>query len=167
MTDRSDSTAIPGDNSSASSDDGVRTHPVATDGGGGPVDFDRLDAVAERFSTDARFSRVDAQPEYAPDRLICVYDDHFYPTEVCAARLEIEWFENDDFSIHYHEEHADGSFDLRWDRHPSDHNTQDHVHPGPDAPTPGDDADHLADWRDVLSLVLREIENRQRAFWTD
>lgn len=167
MTDQSDMTGSPGDERPPSVDDDVRTHPVATDGGGAPVDFDRLDAVAERLSTDARFSRVDAQPEYAPDRLICVYDDRFYPSEVRAARLEIEWFENGDFSIHYHEGRADRSFDHRWDRHPSDHNTRDHVHPGPDALTPGDDAGHPTDWRDVLSLVLGEIDDRQRAFWTE
>ena len=40
------------------------------------------------------------------------------------------------------------------------------VHPGPDAPTPGDDTTHPTDWRDVLSTVLSEIEDRQRAFWT-
>lgn len=166
MTDRSDMPGGQDDKNSPPIDDGVKTHPVAADGGGAPVDFDRLDAVAERLSTDVRFSRVDAQPEYAPDRLICVYADQFYPSEVRAARLEIEWFENGDFSIHYHEEHADGSFDQRWDRHPSDHNRRDHVHPGPDAMTPGDDVDHPTDWRDVLSMVLGEIEDRQRAFWT-
>jgi hypothetical protein len=86
---------------------------------------------------------------------------------VQSARLEVVWFESGDFSLHYHEAHEDGAFDHRWDRHPSDHNTRDHVHPGPDAPTPGDDASHPAEWRDVLSMVLGEIEGRQRAFWTE
>jgi hypothetical protein len=48
-----------------------------------------------------------------------------------------------------------------------DHNTRDHVHPGPDAPTLGDDTSHPVEWRDVLSMVLGEIDNRQRAFWTE
>jgi len=84
--------------------------------------------------------------------------------------LEITWYENGHFSIHYHEEHDEsgehesGAFDHRWDRHPSDHNALDHVHPGPNAPTPGEDASHPADWRDVLATVLSAVETRQRAF---
>ncbi len=66
-------------------------------------------------------------------------------------------FENGDFSLHYHEEHETGAFDHRWDRHPSGHNARDHVHPGPDAPTPGDDTSHPANWRDVLSMVFSEM----------
>jgi hypothetical protein len=134
--------------------------------GGAPVDFDRLDLITSRLSTDDRFNQIEEQPEFAPDRLVCVYDSRFYPRRVQTAHLEIVWFENGDFSFHYHEEHDEGTFDHRWDRHPSDHNTRDHVHPGPDAPTPGNDASHAPDWRDVLSMVLQEIEDRQKGFWT-
>lgn len=132
-----------------------------------PVDFDRLDLVRDRLRGDERFTAIDRRPEFAPDRLVCTYDPGLYPTSVTDARLEIVWFENDDFSIHYHETHRSSTFDHRWDRHPSAHNARDHVHPGPDAPTPGEDASHPRDWRDVLSEVLQEIETRQRAFWTD
>jgi hypothetical protein len=134
--------------------------------GGAPVDFDRLDLITSRLSTDDRFDQIEEQPEFAPDRLVCVYDSRFYPRRVQTAHLEIVWFENGDFSLHYHEEHDEGTFDHRWDRHPSDHNTRDHVHPGPDAPTPGNDESHAPDWRDVLSMVLQEIEDRQKGFWT-
>lgn len=133
---------------------------------GAPVDFDRLAIIEERLATDARFVRITERPDFAPDRLICVYNPRFYPHSVEAARLEIVWFENGDFSVHYHETHTEGAFDHRWDRHPSTHNTRDHVHPGPTAPTPGDDASHPRDWRDVLSTVLSEVEDRQRGFWT-
>lgn len=132
---------------------------------GAPIDFDRLEVIAERLATGECFARIEQQPAFAPDRLVCVYDSRFYPSSVRTVRLEIVWFENGDFSLHYHEDHAEGAFDHRWDRHPSDHNARDHVHPGPDAPTPGDDASHPDDWRDVLSAVLAEIEDRQRGFW--
>jgi len=132
---------------------------------GAPVDFDRLNAVRERFAATGRFSRINDRPAFAPERLVCVYDQRFYPERVRAARLEIVWFENGDFSFHYHEDHETDEFDHRWDRHPSNHNTRDHVHPGPDAPTPGEDTSHPSDWRDVLSIVISEIEDRQRAFW--
>ncbi|WP_394740158.1 hypothetical protein [Natronococcus roseus] len=139
------------------------TAPDSVDGA--PIDFDRLELIEKRLSTDERFARIDKRPDFAPDRLVCRYEQRFYPNSVRAARLEIVWFENGDFSLHYHEDHTDGTFDHRWDRHPSDHKARDHVHPGPNAPTPGDDASHPVDWRDVLSRILEEIEDRQRAFW--
>lgn len=148
---------------SGGSDDAGSTDDVS----GAPIDFDRLNAIAERFTTDDRLIEVEVQPEFAPDRIVCRYDPGFYPQRVQSARLEIVWFENGDFSLHYREVHEDGAFDYRWDRHPSAHNTRDHVHPGPDARTPGDDTSHPAEWRDVLSMVLGEIEDRQRAFWTE
>lgn len=138
---------------------------ASNSGSGAPVDFDRLDVSEERWSADERFTRINSQPAFDPERLVCVYDQRFYPASVQVARLGIVWFENGDFSLHYHEEHDDGAFDHRWDRHPSSHNARDHLHPGPDAPTPGQDTSHPADWRDVLSRVLDEIEDRQRAFW--
>lgn len=134
---------------------------------GAPIDFDRLELVAERLSAAARFDRLEKRPEFAPDRVVCRYDPRLYPNSVPGARLEIVWFENGDFSLHYHEEHDGETFDHRWDRHPSDHNTHDHVHPGPDAPTPGTDASHPSEWRDVLSMALSEIEDRQRGFWIE
>lgn len=144
---------------------GDRANGTSASDSGAPVDFDRLDVVRERFVTDDRFHRIEDRPAFAPERLVCVYDQRFYPAQIETARLEIAWFENGDFSIQYHEVHETGSFDHRWDRHPSDHNSREHVHPGPDAPTPGEDASHPADWRDVLAMVLTEVEKRQRAFW--
>jgi len=144
-----------------SGDDGNTSDSLS----GAPIDFDRLDAIRERFAASDRFSRIEDRPVFAPDRLAFVYGQRFYPKQVRAARLEMIRFENGDFSLHYHEEHGSDEFDHRWDKHPSDHNTRDHVHPGPDAPTPGNDTSHPADWRDVLSMVLSEIEDRQRAFW--
>jgi len=140
------------------------TDDVAT---GAPVDFDRLDLIRDRIAGDDRFVSVDPRPDYAPDRLVFEYGARFYPASVDGATLAVVWFENGDFSLHYHEDHDEGSFDHRWDRHPSGHNNRDHVHPGPDAPTPGEDTSHPADWRDVLSGVLVEIEERQRMFWRD
>lgn len=132
---------------------------------GAPVDFDRPEVIHERLAAGDRFTRIKIRPEFAPDRLVCVYDARFYPQSVQAARLEIGWFENGDFSLHYHEDHEQGTFDYRWDRHPSEHNAREHVHP--EAAAPGDDTSFPTDWRDVLSMVLDEIDERQRAFWED
>jgi hypothetical protein len=132
---------------------------------GAPADSDLLDRIQQRLSGDTRFRRVESEPAVVSDRLVCVYDAGFYPATVQSAQLELFWFENGDFSVHYHEDHQSGAFDHRWDRHPSDHNARDHVHPGPDAPTPGEDATHPDDWRDVLAMILGEIDQRQRSFW--
>lgn len=146
-------------------EDGERASDA--DASGAPVDFDLLEVVAERLSTDDRFDRIEERPAFAPDRVVCVYEQGLYPSSVQRAQLEVVWFENGDFSLHYHEVQNAGSFDHRWDRHPSGHNARDHVHPGPDAPTPGMDTSHPLDWRDVLSSVLTEVEARQRGFWTE
>ncbi|MDJ1434616.1 hypothetical protein [Halostagnicola sp. A-GB9-2] len=146
---------------------GRREDDTSSVSAGAPIDFDLLDVIYDRFVTDERFDRLDEQPEFAPDRLVCVYDQRFYPEIVHVARLEVVWFESGDFSLHYHEKHEAGEFDHRWDCHPSSHNARDHIHPGPEAPTPGEDTSHPADWRDVLSMVLSEIDDRQRAFWED
>ncbi len=132
---------------------------------GVPIDSDRLDVIYDRLATDDRFAQLQPHPAFAPDRLVCVYNHRLYPERIHRARLEIVWFENGDFSLHYHERHRDGAFDHRWDRHPSSHNARDHIHPGPEAATPGEDTHHPSDWRDVLSMVLTEIEHRQRALW--
>ncbi|GAA0254434.1 hypothetical protein GCM10009000_083790 [Halobacterium noricense] len=87
---------------------------------GAPIDFNRLDIIHERFATDERFAQIEVQPEFAPERLVCVYNPRLYLRSVQVARLEIVWFENGNFSIHYHEDHEDGTFDHRWDRHPSE-----------------------------------------------
>jgi len=141
--------------------------PPSPDDSGAPIDFTRLDEIADRLGGDSRFALVVAEPSGVPEQLRCVYTDKLYPHDIESAHVEIVWFENGDFSIHYHETRPSGSFDHRWDRHPSSHNTRDHVHPGPDAPTPGRDASHPRDWRDVLSTVLEEIETRQRGFWPE
>lgn len=45
---------------------------------GAPIDFDRLAVITERLASDTRFERIEEQPEFAPDRIVCVYDSGFY-----------------------------------------------------------------------------------------
>ena len=71
-------------------DESSGSHSVS----GAPVDFDRLDVIRDRFVTDERFTQIVDRPEFAPERLVCVYDTRFYPPSVQNARVEIVWFEN-------------------------------------------------------------------------
>lgn len=134
----------------------------------GPIDTALLDRIAARLAGSARFDDVVARPEYAPAAVVADYDLGYFPAGVTRASLRVRWFETDDFSIHSTESYRSGdAWECRWDRHPTDHNTRDHVHPPPDAATPGEDTTHPSDWRDVLATVLTHIDERIEAFWSD
>jgi hypothetical protein len=131
-----------------------------------PVDFDVLEDMQTYLGTSNRFADVEWRPPYAPDSLVCIYDPGFYPTTVEDSSLQITWFKNDDFNIHYQENWATGEErKCRWDRHTNAHNTRGHYHPLPDATTPGVDKSFSQNWKDVLSEVLSEIDGRIESFW--
>ena len=128
------------------------------------VDFDVLDDMQTYLARSDRFEDVEWRPEYAPDSLVCIYDSGLYPVSVEEAFLQITWFRNDDFNVHYQENWAESNEKkCRWDRYPNDHNTRDHYHPLPNAATPGQDDSR--NWKDVVSRVLREVDGRIEAFW--
>ena len=91
----------------------------------------------------------------------------YYPPGVELVSLELVWYQNNDFSIHYREVYADGeSWECRWDRHPNAHNEREHFHPGPNADRDNAvDESYPIDWRDVLARVLTETDERMQAFW--
>jgi hypothetical protein len=132
----------------------------------GPIDADVLGRIAGRIETSARFSTVAYRPESAPNAVVADYDTGYFPTVVERAYLRIRWFETDDFSVHYSEQYSDGTtWECRWDRHPNDHNTRAHFHPPPDAVTPGRDTTYPVDWRDILTRVLSELDDRVQSLW--
>jgi len=136
--------------------------------GTGPIDAEILDRIRSSLARSTRFEDVRTRPAYAPNAVVAVYDLGYFPGGVTRACLRIQWFEKDDFSIHYVEEYqTENSWECRWDRHPNDHNTRDHFHPPPDATTPGEDVDYSDDWRDVLSTVLSRLDDRIEAFWDE
>lgn len=143
-----------------SSDDG------AGDRGVGPVDPDVLDRIEGYLDGSERFSDVAVRPTHAPRSIRAEYDLGYFPPSVTHASLEIRWFETDDFNVHYSEQYSDGEqWECRWDRHPNDHNTRDHFHPPPAADTPGEDDEFPRDWREVMTLVLAELDTRVKSFW--
>ncbi|WP_435102502.1 hypothetical protein [Halarchaeum sp. P4] len=87
------------------------------------------------------------------------------PGEV-SAQLEIRWYRNDDFNVHYQEKHPNQTWKCRWDRHPNTHNSRDHFHPPPAASRPdAEDAEWPPDHRVVGRLVLDQIEERVETLW--
>lgn len=134
----------------------------------GPVDSELLDRIAAHLARSARFEDVQTRPAFAPNAVVADYDLGYFAGGVKRASLRIRWFETDDFSIHYAEQYRTGdSWECRWDRHPNDHNTRDHFHPPPNAPTPGSDEEYRDDWRDVLATVLTRLDERIEAFWSE
>jgi len=134
----------------------------------GPIDAELLDRVAAHLVRSARFDAVEARPAYAPSAVVADYDLGYFPGGVTRASLRIRWFGTDDFSVHYAEQYRTGeSWECRWDRHPNDHNTREHVHPPPAARTHGEDASYPVDWRDALATVLNHLDERIEAFWSE
>ena len=99
--------------------------------------------------------------------LLVTLSEDYHPTAEVTSTLTARWYTNDDFSVHYHEETADGSWECRWDRHPNPHNTREHFHPPPDAETPGADRSWPKGCRDILRHVLDDIEGRIEQLWAE
>lgn len=134
----------------------------------GSIDVDILDRIASHLAGSDRFVDVTARPVGYPRSVVAEYDLGYYPPHVERAVLELRWYVTDDFEIHYLERFADGAtWECRWDRHPNAHNSRDHVQPPPDARSPGCNANHPDDFRDVLAMVLRRVDARIRSHWPD
>ena len=138
-----------------------------TGDGGSPAPIDRpiLELLQRRLRTTTQVSRATITDASGHLALDVVFTPSYYPETVEDARLSVRWYTNDDFKLHYREEHADHAWECRWDRHPNPHNTRDHFHSPPAAPTPGEDASWPGDHRDVVALVLGEVEARIAELW--
>jgi len=141
--------------------------PTGSGGSPAPIDRPILEFLQTRLRATAQVSRATITDADGHLRLRVTFVASYYPRTVDDAQLTIRWYTNDDFKIHYREEYAGQAWECRWDRHPNPHNTRDHFHPPPAAPTPGEDASWPTDHRDVLRLVLGEIEDRIAALWDD
>lgn len=141
--------------------------PPAGDGRSpAPIDRQILDYLRERLETTAQVADATIADSEGHLALRVQLSTAYYPNDVEEGTLLVRWYTNDDCKIHYREVHHDSEWECRWDRHPNPHNTRDHFHPPPDAPTPGDDADWPEDYRQMLALVLDEIEARIREIWS-
>jgi hypothetical protein len=69
----------------------------------------------------------------SPRSLVIELDATAHPTAVTDARLDVRWFDNDDYTFHYIETHDNEHWQCRWDRHPKAGIPDEHFHPPPDA----------------------------------
>lgn len=140
-----------------------------TGDGGSPAPIDRpiLEFLQTRLQVTQQVAHATITDAHGPLELRVTFADAYYPASVTDAQLTVRWYTNDDFKLHYREEHLDHAWECRWDRHPNSHNMRDHFHPPPAAPTPGEDASWPDDHRDVVALVVDEIEDRIAALWNE
>lgn len=138
-----------------------------TGDGGSPAPIDRpiLEFLQTRLIATQQVEQAVITDVNGHLELRVTFAQPYYPVLVDKATLAVRWYTNDDFKIHYREVHADSAWECRWDRHRNPHNTRDHFHPPPTAPTLGEDASWPTDHRDVLTLVLDEIEQRITTLW--
>jgi hypothetical protein len=141
-----------------------------------PIDKAILQAIARTLRTDDRVEEVVFVSGKGTDEhkhLAVTLDPTRYPESVRRVRLEIQWYRNDGFNIHYTETHTndtdDGGSDVwqcRWDRQSSTHSTREHFHPPPDAGKPTN-TQFPNDYRSVLSMILTAIRARIDELWQD
>jgi hypothetical protein len=138
-----------------------------------PIDEAILQAIARTLRTDDRVEKVVLVSGEGTDEhkhLAVTFDPTRYPESVRGARLEIQWYRNAGFNIHYTETHTDdsgsGVWQCRWDRQSSTHSTREHFHPPPDAGEPTD-TDFPDDYRNVLSMILAAVRARIDELWQD
>ena len=129
----------------------------------GAIDPTVTDRIGRRLDGNPRFESVAVQPSAAPTSIVAAYDLGYVPAAVSRAYLQIRWYETDDFSVQYAEQYGDSAWECRWDRHPNAHNTRSHLHPPPDASTPGKIPSSR--WSGVMCLgpcsVCSMIESRR------
>lgn len=139
---------------------------VPGDSGASPAPIDRsvLERMQSRFAGRRMFESVDLIEEGKLHLRVELSSD-YYPRNA-SARLEMRWYRNDDFNVHYQEQQQDTVWKCRWDRHPSSHNSRNHFHPPPDASrTNAEDAQWPPDHRDVCRLILDCVEERIETLW--
>jgi len=162
-----------------------------SEGPSAPIDRSALEAIGEIARSHELVASAevnDALPSAdGHAQVVVALDARQYPSPVTDAILKIQWYENDDYNLHYRERRSDngdrttedvdadwtnkedGVWQCRWDRHPNPHDAaREHFHPPPGAdsePTedPIDPGDVSPQY--VLSRTLAWIRERIENCW--
>ncbi|RQG94812.1 hypothetical protein [Natrarchaeobius chitinivorans] len=131
----------------------------------GPPDRQTLRLLERHLASDSLIIETAFNPDpYEPRLVTGQLNPEQYPDSVTAARLNIRWFTTGDFSIHYVEEHEDGTlWECRWDWHSNTHNTRLHFHEPPSATEVTDielpSLHPLEIYSTVLTTIAPDIKN--------
>lgn len=135
-------------------------------GSTGPPDRQTLQLLERHLSTDPFVADTDSEPDvYEPRLLRVLLDTDLSPESVVDARLDIRWFETEDFSIHYVERTVEDQFECRWERHPNDHNARVHFHHPPNCEKVTDLSLPSLHPLDLYSTVHDALEQRLETQW--
>lgn len=132
---------------------------------GGPIDVATLRTLGRRARGHPLVEDWAFRPDaISPRSLEIRLDSSQYPATVESVRLDVRWYEGDQYTVHYVESHGDEAWQCRWDRHPKPDGPMDHFHPPPDADGPVTASDlegthHL----EVLFAVLEWLDGRLEA----
>jgi hypothetical protein len=133
-----------------------------------PVDS----AVLQRFRDRARSHPLVAETNAertggAITTLVLVLAADQYPDRIDEARLEIQWYENGEYNLHYYEDHERDDWQCRWDRHPNPHAEYAHFHrpPRADAGDAVDDPAAPDHPQEVLTRTLANVRDRIEDLW--
>lgn len=141
---------------------------LRSDGGDAPrIDRPILEDIRDRLQTASQFESVAIVSSEGETRLEAVLDPASNPPSLRGRVLDVRWYTNDDFRIHYQEDWAEEPWQQRWDRHPSAHNSRDHFHPPPAAATPGNDRTWPTDYREMMAHVITAVGERDEEIWSD
>jgi hypothetical protein len=121
-----------------------------------PIDAPVLRTIHRTLGGWPEIDRVSLEPAHEDPRVLqAELTPAMYLDEVRDARLDVRWFRNGDFSVHYLESWQDGSLEeCRWDRHENPHSDRLHFHPLPDAGS-ATDLDCSTDVRDLVPMVVQ------------
>lgn len=102
----------------------------------GRLDMPTLQTIGQRAASHPLVDSWAFDPSSISPRLLRInLDSDAYPEIISAVRLDVRWFTNGDYSVHYLEDAAveDELYQCRWDRHPKTDAPRTHFHPPPDA----------------------------------
>lgn len=136
-------------------------------GSTGPPDRQTLRLLERHFANDTLVLDTTIEPNPHELRTLQAwFDPNQYPDSIESVRLDVRWYASGDFSLHYVEDHRDGTqWECRWDRHPNEHNERLHFHHPPDATQVTDLSLPSVHPLEVYSTVMTAIERRIERLW--
>ena len=135
------------------------------DGDSPEIDRGVLETIRDRLRTAPQIDAAEIVVADGQTTLKAPLTAAATPRAIERRFLDVRWYTNDDFRIHYQEDWEAQTWCQRWDRHPNAHNSQDHFHPPPNATTPGEDRAWPAAFQAVLKLVVNDVRTRTETLW--
>ena len=129
------------------------------------IDRGILEAVRDRLHTAPQIETAVIAVAEGQTKLEATLTPKATPSRIERRFLDIRWYTNGDFRIHYQEDWRDRTWCQRWDRHPNEHNDRDHFHQPPAAATPGEDHTWPGEFQAVLKLVVDGVRTRTDSLW--